>query len=76
MIKQEGRLWLKGEELYSFDLWLMGTPTHAFHSISRAGPTLSLQYAAQLLKVMNTIDNRVGGIMDSVLVVDNSGGHR
>jgi hypothetical protein len=27
--------------------------------------------AAQLLKVMNTIDNRVGGIADNVLVVDN-----
>jgi hypothetical protein len=27
--------------------------------------------AAQLLKVTNTIDNRVGGIADNVLVVDN-----
>jgi len=26
--------------------------------------------AAQLLKVTNTIDNRVGGIADNVLVVD------
>jgi hypothetical protein len=28
--------------------------------------------AAQLLKVTNTIDNRVGGIADNVLVVDNT----
>jgi hypothetical protein len=27
--------------------------------------------AAQLLKATNTIDNRVGGIVDNVLVVDN-----
>jgi len=27
--------------------------------------------AAQLLKVTNTIDNRVGGIADNMLVVDN-----
>ena len=44
MIKEESRLWPKGEELYSFDLWLTGAPTRAFHSVSRAAPTLSLQY--------------------------------
>jgi archaellum component FlaC len=43
----------------------------ALKKLDRLTQEEALMAAAQLLRVTNTIDNRVGGIADNVLVVDN-----